>query len=51
MPTNLTQRATRPGHWASVVRALERLDLFALQTAEALAVAADPAPYGNWSGC
>ncbi|MEJ1200731.1 MULTISPECIES: helicase-associated domain-containing protein [unclassified Streptomyces] len=45
VPTDLTQLATRAGTRASVVRALERLDRFTLQTAEALAVAADPAPY------
>lgn len=45
VPTDLTQLATRAGTRASVVRALERLDRFALQTAEALAVAADPAAY------
>ncbi|GHH30737.1 helicase-associated domain-containing protein [Streptomyces lanatus] len=45
VPTDLTQLATRAGTRASVVRALERLDRFALQTAEALAVAADPATY------
>ncbi|MDL2081723.1 helicase C-terminal domain-containing protein [Streptomyces sp. GXMU-J15] len=45
VPTDLTQLATRAGTRASVVRALERLDRFALQTAEALAVAADPASY------
>ncbi|MEW2396903.1 helicase-associated domain-containing protein [Streptomyces sp. NPDC046862] len=45
VPTDLTQLATRAGTRASVVRALERLDRFALQTAEALAVAPDPAPY------
>ncbi|MGW0829798.1 helicase-associated domain-containing protein [Streptomyces prunicolor] len=45
VPTDLTQLATRAGTRGSVVRALERLDRFALQTAEALAVAADPAPY------
>ncbi|EGX54552.1 hypothetical protein SZN_37376, partial [Streptomyces zinciresistens K42] len=47
VPTDLTQLATRAGTRASVVRALERLDRFALQTAEALAVAADPAAYGG----
>ncbi|TXS41085.1 DNA-binding protein [Streptomyces sp. uw30] len=47
VPTDLTQLATRAGTRASVVRALERLDRFALQTAEALAVAADPATYGE----
>ncbi|WP_254792866.1 DNA-binding protein, partial [Streptomyces sp. CC77] len=46
VPGDLTQLATRAGTRASVVRALERLDRFALQTAEALAVAPDPAPYG-----
>ncbi|MGW2385454.1 helicase-associated domain-containing protein [Streptomyces sp. NPDC001658] len=45
VPTDLTQLATRAGTRASVVRALERLDRFALQTAEALAVAGEPAPY------
>ncbi|WP_189855951.1 helicase C-terminal domain-containing protein [Streptomyces poonensis] len=47
VPTDLTQLATRAGTRASVVRALERLDRFALQTAQALAVAGDPAPYGE----
>ncbi|MBC2904568.1 helicase C-terminal domain-containing protein [Streptomyces cupreus] len=50
VPTDLTQLATRAGTRASVVRALERLDRFALQTAEALAVAADPAPYDELLG-
>ncbi|CAM5448489.1 DNA-binding protein OS=Streptomyces alboniger OX=132473 GN=CP975_15665 PE=4 SV=1 [Streptomyces alboniger] len=45
VPTDLTQLATRAGTRASVVRALERLDRFAQQVAEALAVAGDPAPY------
>ncbi|MFF0432846.1 helicase C-terminal domain-containing protein [Streptomyces sp. NPDC004327] len=45
VPNDLTQLATRAGTRASVVRALERLDRFALQAAEALAVAPDPAPY------
>lgn len=45
VPGDMTQLATRAGTRASVVRALERLDRFALQTAEALAVAPDPAPY------
>jgi hypothetical protein len=45
VPADLTQLATRAGTRASVARALERLDRFALQTAQALAVAADPAPY------
>ncbi|MFD8224571.1 helicase-associated domain-containing protein [Streptomyces massasporeus] len=50
VPTDLTQLATRAGTRASVVRALERLDRFALQTAEALAVATDPATYGELLG-
>ncbi|MEU9590294.1 helicase C-terminal domain-containing protein [Streptomyces sp. NPDC048219] len=50
VPTDLTQLATRAGTRASVVRALERLDRFTLQTAEALAVAADPAAYGELLG-
>jgi hypothetical protein len=50
VPTDLTQLATRAGTRASVVRALERLDRFALQTAQALAVASDPASYGELVG-
>jgi hypothetical protein len=45
VPGDLGLLATRAGTRASVVRALERLDRFALQTAEALAVAPDPATY------
>ncbi|UQX02298.1 helicase C-terminal domain-containing protein [Streptomyces sp. RerS4] len=45
VPGDVTQLATRAGTRASVVRALDRLDRFALQTAEALAVAPDPCPY------
>ncbi|MFF3322146.1 helicase-associated domain-containing protein [Streptomyces sp. NPDC002889] len=45
VPNDVTQLATRAGTRASVIRALERLDRFTLQTAEALAVAPDPAPY------
>ncbi|MFD4341503.1 helicase C-terminal domain-containing protein [Streptomyces anulatus] len=45
VPNDITQLATRAGTRASVVRALEHLDRFALQTAEALAVAPDPSPY------
>ncbi|MFH9393652.1 helicase C-terminal domain-containing protein [Streptomyces sp. NPDC017556] len=45
VPNDITQLATRAGTRASVVRALEHLDRFALQAAEALAVAPDPAPY------
>ncbi|MFJ9629193.1 helicase-associated domain-containing protein [Streptomyces sp. NPDC101175] len=50
VPTDLTQLATRAGTRASVVRALERLDRFTLQAAQALAVAADPAPYDELLG-
>ncbi|MEU6403144.1 helicase-associated domain-containing protein [Streptomyces sp. NPDC046985] len=50
VPSDLTQLATRAGTRASVVRALERLDRFALQTAEALAVAGDPATYAELLG-
>ncbi|MFJ5841162.1 helicase-associated domain-containing protein [Streptomyces shenzhenensis] len=50
VPTDLTQLATRAGTRASVLRALERLDLFVLQTAQALAVAADPASYDELLG-
>ncbi|MFI5985426.1 helicase C-terminal domain-containing protein [Streptomyces sp. NPDC051555] len=45
VPGDVTQLATRAGTRASVVRALEHLDRFALQCAEALAVAPDPCPY------
>ncbi|MEU1125302.1 helicase C-terminal domain-containing protein [Streptomyces sp. NPDC005899] len=47
VPNDITQLATRAGTRASVIRALEHLDRFALQTAEALAVAPDPAPYAT----
>ncbi|MEV0316982.1 helicase C-terminal domain-containing protein [Streptomyces sp. NPDC050658] len=47
VPTDLTQLATRAATRASVVRALERLDRFAQQVAEALAVAPDPATYAE----
>ncbi|MFI2203736.1 helicase-associated domain-containing protein [Streptomyces sp. NPDC020192] len=50
VPTDLTQLATRAGTRASVLRALERLDRFALQTAEALAVAPDPVSYDTLLG-
>ncbi|WLQ41569.1 helicase C-terminal domain-containing protein [Streptomyces laculatispora] len=50
VPGDITQLATRAGTRASVVRALEHLDRFALQTAEALAVAPDPAPYDTLLG-
>src|SRR4051794_39661983 len=45
VPSDLTQLATRLSTRASVVRALERLDRFTLQTAEALAVAPDACPH------
>ncbi|MEU3458423.1 helicase-associated domain-containing protein [Streptomyces sp. NPDC006733] len=45
VPNDLTQLATRAATRASVVRALERLDRFTLQTAEALAVMPDGGPY------
>ncbi|GFH36807.1 helicase-associated domain-containing protein [Streptomyces pacificus] len=47
LPGDLTQLATRAGTRASVVRALERLDRFAQQTAQALAVAVEPTSYGT----
>ncbi|MGW1125542.1 helicase C-terminal domain-containing protein [Streptomyces sp. NPDC002526] len=50
VPGDITQLATRAGTRASVVRALEHLDRFALQAAEALAVAPDPAPYDTLLG-
>lgn len=45
VPGDVTQLATRAGTRASVVRALDRLDRFALQAAEALVVAPEPCPY------
>ncbi|MVO87834.1 DNA-binding protein [Streptomyces sp. p1417] len=50
VPNDLTQLATRAGTRASVVRALERLDRFTQQVAEALAVAPEPATYGELLG-
>ncbi len=50
VPGDLTQLATRAGTRASVVRALERLDRFTQQTAQALAVAPDPCPYDVLAG-
>lgn len=47
VPNDLTQLATRAATRASVVRAFERLDRFAQQVAEALAVAPEPATYGE----
>ncbi|MCZ4118647.1 helicase-associated domain-containing protein [Streptomyces sp. H39-S7] len=45
VPNDLTQLATRAATRASVVRALERLDRFTLQTVEALAVMPDGGAY------
>ena len=45
VPSDLTQLCTRLSTRASVVRALERLDQFTLQTAEALAIAPDICPH------
>ncbi|KAB8164146.1 DNA-binding protein [Streptomyces sp. 3MP-14] len=42
LPGDLSQLATRAGARTSVVRALEHLDTFTLQTAEALAIAERP---------
>ncbi|MYV47491.1 helicase C-terminal domain-containing protein [Streptomyces sp. SID2888] len=50
LPTDLTQLAGRAATRASVLRALERLDRFALGAAEALAVAGDPASYDELLG-
>ncbi|MGP3989657.1 helicase-associated domain-containing protein [Streptomyces sp. 3N207] len=44
VPGDLTQLATRAGTRSSVIRALEHLDQFTLQTAEALAVAPGALP-------
>lgn len=43
----MTQLATRAGTRASVIRALERLDRYTQQVAQALAVAPDPTTYGT----
>ena len=50
VPSDLTQLSTRLSTRASVVRALERLDQFTLQTAEALAVAPDGCSYATLLG-
>ncbi|MCF3965331.1 helicase-associated domain-containing protein, partial [Streptomyces fuscigenes] len=50
VPNDISQLAGRAGTRASVVRALERLDRFTLQAAEALAVAPEPAPLGTLRG-
>ncbi|MBL1067552.1 helicase-associated domain-containing protein [Streptomyces sp. 7-21] len=44
LPSDLSQLATRAAARTSVLRALERLDVFSLQTAEALAIAPQPCP-------
>ncbi|MGY0492619.1 helicase-associated domain-containing protein [Streptomyces sp. WG-D5] len=45
VPNDMTQLATRAGTRASVIRALDRLDRFTQQVAQALAVAPDPTTY------
>ncbi|MEU1018743.1 helicase C-terminal domain-containing protein [Streptomyces sp. NPDC005898] len=50
VPTDLTQLAARAGTRASVVRALERLDLFTQQVAQTLAVAPEPTSYEELLG-
>lgn len=50
VPNDLTQLATRAGTRASVVRAVERLDRFSLQVADALAVAPDPCSVQTLTG-
>ncbi|MFI7383430.1 helicase-associated domain-containing protein [Streptomyces sp. NPDC049813] len=50
VPNDLTQLATRAGTRASVVRALDRLDRFTQQVAQALAVAPEPTAYGTLLG-
>ncbi|MFI0937762.1 helicase-associated domain-containing protein [Streptomyces sp. NPDC021020] len=50
VPTDVTQLATRAATRTSVARALDHLDAFTRQTAEALALAADGCPYGELSG-
>ncbi|MBO1337871.1 helicase-associated domain-containing protein [Streptomyces sp. VRA16 Mangrove soil] len=47
VPNDLTQLATRAGTRASVIRALDRLDRFTQQVAQALAVAPDPTTYAD----
>ncbi|MBN6546349.1 helicase-associated domain-containing protein, partial [Actinacidiphila bryophytorum] len=47
VPSDLTQLATRAATRTSVVRALDHLDAFTQQTAEALAVTADGCPYAT----
>ncbi|MFJ4409722.1 helicase-associated domain-containing protein [Streptomyces sp. NPDC088910] len=47
VPNDLTQLATRASTRTSVVRALEHLDRFTQQVAEALSVTRDPCSYGT----
>ncbi|MEV5607923.1 helicase C-terminal domain-containing protein [Streptomyces sp. NPDC052225] len=47
VPNDLTQLATRAGTRASVIRALDHLDRFTQQVAQALAVGPEPATYGQ----
>ncbi|WP_405582775.1 helicase C-terminal domain-containing protein [Streptomyces sp. NBC_01190] len=47
VPTDLTQLATRAVTRASVLRALEHLDTFTRQVAEALAISPDPCGYAS----
>ncbi|WP_031514039.1 helicase-associated domain-containing protein [Streptomyces sp. NRRL F-5123] len=50
VPTDVTQLATRAATRTSVARALDHLDAFTRQTAEALALAPDGCPYDELSG-
>ncbi|WP_306322905.1 MULTISPECIES: helicase C-terminal domain-containing protein [unclassified Streptomyces] len=50
VPNDMTQLATRAGTRASVIRALDRLDRFTQQVAQALAVAPDPTTYETLQG-
>ncbi|MGW5355048.1 helicase-associated domain-containing protein [Streptomyces sp. NPDC004031] len=50
VPTDVTQLATRAATRTSVARALDHLDAFTRQTAEALALTADGCPYAELSG-
>ncbi|WP_372347570.1 helicase-associated domain-containing protein [Streptomyces sp. KL116D] len=50
VPNDLTQLATRAGTRASVIRALDRLDRFTQQVAQALAVTPEPTTYETLRG-